>query len=180
MATNLQVPGDSEISARRIEGNVVIRWPAPANWFEKIGPDRVFALTTAVCGPAALVVFFIDPLWSVVFLFAILAGAGVRGAPSRLTGLEEIELTEDALVVRRDRGAGLFTRAKPRAPARRLNSREAARFGRAELQAIRIEPGGGGQELLLVGKGTRLAIGRSLHARDQAWLQAFVQDWVGM
>lgn len=167
------MPPGSEIRGGKVGGHVIFRWPAPANWLERMGPQRVFWLATAICAPCAIVAFVVDPVYAVVFLFAILFGAGACHDSWRPGGFEEVAFEDDTIVIRKGRcRGGVVPPLEAPAP------RQIARIGRRRLEEPRLDDTTRGRRLLLSDGRRVLDLGLGLGHEDLSRLQFFIREWM--
>lgn len=173
MDEDFGMPPGSEIRGGKVGDRVIFRWPAPANWLERMGPERVFWSATAICAPCAIATFFMDPVYAVVFLFAILFGAGACRGRWRASGFEEVAFEGDAMAIRKGacRGGAIPPLNQP-AP------RQVARIGRHRLEEPRLDDTRRGRRLLLSDGRSGFELGAGLGHEDLSRLQFFVREWM--
>jgi len=175
MDEDFGMPPGSEIRGGKAGGRVVFRWPAPANWLERLGPERAFWVATAICGPCAIAAFFLDPIYAVVFLFAILFGAGACGGRWRTSGFEEISLEDDTIVIRRGKGRGGVI-----PPLDEPAQRQVARIGYRRLAEPCLEDTRRGRVLILSDGRSTFRLGAALGRDDLSRLQMFIRERLRM
>jgi hypothetical protein len=175
MDEDFGMPPGSEIRGGKSGGRVVFRWPAPANWLERLGPERAFWVATAICGPCAIAAFLLDPIYAVVFLFAILFGAGACGGQWRTSGFEEVSLEDDTIVIRRGKNRGGVI-----PPLDVPAQRQVARIGYRRLAEPRLEDTRRGRVLVLSDGRSTFPLGAALGRDDLSRLQLFIRERLRM
>ncbi len=163
------MPPGSEILGQQVGEWLVFRWPAPANWYERLGPDRMFWLASAVFIPCAVAASFVDPIYGVGFLFAVLFSAGACGGRWRTTGFEEIAFGADALMVRRGKTRGGVIPG--------MDQPAGDRAGLIRRQNLELSRIAGRPAIYLSDDQLKLRVGAGLKGPDLDWLFAFIRSW---
>lgn len=172
MEENFGMPPGSEIQGGKAGEWVVFRWPAPGNFYERLGPDRAFWLAAAVCAPCAMIAWYFEPMYAVVFLFSMLFIAGASGGSWRVTGFEEMAFGGDAVMIRHGKcRGGVIPGVDQPAPQR------TGKIRRKDLRPPAKAPGRG---LLLSDGEANFCVGARLKAGDLDWLDRYIVQWAGM
>ncbi len=167
------MPPGSEIRGGKVGSRVIFRWPAPANWLERVGPDRLFWIGVGICGPGAAALFFVEPIYAVACLFVILFWAGACGGRWRPSGFEEVAMDNEAMDIRRGTSRG-GTIPPLSEPARC----HVARVGRQKLQMPRLDDTPRGRRLILSSDKATFALGAGLGREDLSRLHLFIREWL--
>lgn len=175
MDEDFGMPPGSEIRGGKVGGRIIFRWPAPGNVLERMGPERAFWLAVAICAPCAIAAFFLDPIYAVAFLFAILFGAGACRGGWRPSGFEEVAFEDDVMLIRRGgcRG-GVIPPLSQSAP------RHVGRIARHRMDEPRLDDTPRGRRLLLSDGKAVFELGAGLGREDLSRLQFFIREWIAV